>query len=274
MIDPQYQWCMPIDVTNKCNRACSNCTRLIGHGPTFYMGLNQFAGILEAIKDFPEKSPPSEAASFKLIGVIGGEPLLHPQFPELLEIMREKIPNQEHRGIWTSLNWQQTRHADVIQETFTDRGIHNNRHDLNRSRHSPVLIAIEDVIEDPIEQQNIIDNCWLQRNWCGSITPKGHFFCEVAGSFDWVLDGPGGLPVESECWRKPLMDFQDQINRWCPRCGIALQMKGRLDSEEVDDISWSNLDLLENSPRIRAGSYLLHEGGRKTHVAKPWEYRE
>ena len=272
MIDTQNQWCVLIDVTNVCNRACSNCTRMVGHGPTFSMELDQFSEALEAVKDFPEESPPSKAPDFKLIGIIGGEPLMHPQFPELLEIMREKIPNKKHRGLWTGLNWERTKHADIIRKTFISRGVHNNRHDLQASRHSPVLVAIKDVIANPTKRAAIINDCWLQSKWCGTITPKGHFFCEVAGVFDWVFDGPGGLPIESKCWKRPIRDFQSQIERWCPQCGIALQLKGRLDYKEVDDITQSNLDLLKNSPRIKDGRYLIYKGGET--VTKPWKYTQ
>ena len=273
MIDPQYQWCAPIDVTNVCNRSCSNCTRIVGHSPTFFMDTKQFCNALKAVKDFPENSPPSKSASFKLVGIIGGEPLFHPKFPELLEIMRTEIPNKDHRGLWTGLHWQATKHVGIIEKTFHVKYIHNNRHDLQRSRHSPILVAIKDVIDDPIEQTTLIDNCWLQNNWCSTITPKGYFFCEVAGAFDWVFNGPGGLPVEPDCWKRPISDFQEQIDQWCPMCGIPLQLKGRIDSEEIDDISQSNLELLKDSSRVQAHDYIIYAGQNKT-TARPWEYRE
>jgi len=274
VIDPQYHWCLPIDITNICNRACSNCTRMVGHSSTFCMDTEQFSGIIDAIKDFPQKSPPTKsegAPNFKLIGLIGGEPLFHPKFPELLDILKRKVP-KENRGLWTSLDWQHTKHAEIIEDSFTPPRIHNNRHDLNQSQHSPVLVAIQDVIKNSVQMWKIINNCWLQKRWCGSITPKGYFFCEVAGVFDWVFNGPGGLPVESECWKRPLVDFQSQIDQWCPMCGVPLQLKGRIDSEEIDDISQSNLDLLEGSPRVQKSDYILYRDENET-VSKPWEYK-
>ena len=273
MIDTKHQWCIPVDVTNVCNRACSNCTRLVGHAPTFCMSVEQFAEAMEAVKDFPEESPPSKAANIKLIGIIGGEPLLHPRFQDLLHVMAEKIPNRAHRGLWTGLNWQKTKHAEIIRETFVEQYIHNNRHDLQRSRHSPILVASSDAIADPVERAAVIDDCWLQRQWCGTITPKGFFFCEVAGALDWVFGGPGGLPVTPGCWRRPLSDYQKQIDRWCQRCGMALNLKGRYASEERDDVSESNLKLLRDSPRVCAGRYVRYVPAQHTTAAKPWEYR-
>lgn len=274
MIDPQYQWCAIIDVTNACGRACSNCTRMVGHGPTYTMDVLQFEQALAAVADFPAESPPSEVSDVKLVGIMGGEPLLHPEFNELCRVFARQIPNRDHRGLWTGLNWQRTQHADIIREVFNEKYIHNNRHDLQHSKHSPILVASRDAISDPDQRAEVIDNCWLQKTWCGTINPKGHFFCEVAAAFDWVSKGPGGLPVEPECWRRPIGDFQDQIDRWCQRCGIALNLEGRLDHEEVDDISESNLELLRNSPRVRAGKFVQYrKGERRPTAQEPWQYR-
>jgi len=272
MIAPGEQWCAQIDVTNACPRECSNCTRLVGHGPVFYMKIDQFAEAVEAMKDFPEESPPSKAADFKLVGIIGGEPLMHPRFGEILGVLADKIPARRSRGLWTGLEWRRTKHASQIREVFDERGIHNNRHDLKKSLHSPVLVASRDVIRDPIERTAVIEKCWLQQKWSGTITPKGHFFCEVAGALDWVFEGPGGLPVVPGCWARPLVDFQSQVDRWCQQCGIALNLEGRDASEGNDDITTSNLAALRQSPRIQAGRYVLRSSRDCGAIANPWEY--
>ncbi|MFH1738505.1 MAG: radical SAM protein, partial [bacterium] len=220
MIPPKEQWCIQVDITNACTRACSNCTRMLSHvTQPFFMACGEFVRAVDALKDFPEESLPSKAASIKLVGVIGGEPLLHPAFPTLLRILADKIPNKNYRGLWTGLKWESTEHADIIREVFDEKYIHNNRHE-KRAKHTPVLIAIREVVEDPAERARIIDGCWLQHRWSSSITPKGLFFCEVAGAMDMVFGGPGGLSVEPGCWRRPLEDFREQIDRWCQRCGV------------------------------------------------------
>ncbi len=274
MIPPKEQWCIQIDVTSVCNRACSNCTRLIGHAPTFFMSVPQFRNAIEVVKDFPNRSPPSKSSHLKLIGIIGGEPLLHPGFSNLVSTLAENV-SKEHRGLWTGLNWQKSKHARIIRESFTVDGIHNNLHDLQESQHSPVLVASRDVIADAGIRDTAINNCWLQQRWCSTITPKGFFFCEVAGAFDWVFHGPGGLPVKSGCWQRPLEDFQDQIDRWCQQCGICLNLQGRNARIEVDDISQSNLKELQrlNSRRIRAGRYVAWDSERHSVVGEPWVYR-
>jgi len=129
------------------------------------------------------------------------------------------------------------------------------------------------VVEDREKRTEMISNCWLQRIWSGTVTPKGLFFCEVAGAMDILFDGPGGLPVEKDCWKRPISDFQSQITRWCNRCGIAMNLMGRKDSDQIDDISQSNLEQLKDSPQIKKGLFELYQSKNPKITMKPWEYR-
>jgi hypothetical protein len=275
MIDPANQWAIQIEVTNACQHACSNCTRFVGHHQKpFFVTLEDFRRAAIALADFPTNSRPSPpdvtkiTGGAKMVGMLGGEPLLHPEFAELVAIFMEAIPRRENRGLWTGMRWERSKYAPLIEEAFGY--INNNRHD-SKCLHSPILVAIKDIVGDPQERQRMIDACWLQRMWSSSITPKGFFFCEVAGAFDLLFDGPGGLPVEPGCWRRPLSDFQDQIDRWCWRCGIPMEMKGRIDKENIDDISPTNLSCLKDSPRISAGKYILRESIGES-ADRPWQY--
>jgi len=270
MITPREQWAVQIDVTNACNRRCSNCTRLLSHVTVpFFMSVEKFSRCVAALKNFATDSPPSAADPHKMVGMIGGEPLMHPQFAELAQIMASEIPDREHRGLWTGLEWQKTRHVRLIEDTFGY--VNNNRHDSD-CLHTPVLVAMQDVVKDEIARDEMIDKCWLQRMWAATCTPKGFFFCEVAGAMDMVFDGPGGLPIEPGCWDRPLEDFRSQIDRWCYRCGVPLNLKGRKDTDEIDDVSHSNLAslLLHHSPRVARGEYVLYTGGKTD--ASPWRY--
>jgi hypothetical protein len=278
MIDPKRQWAIQIDVTNACTRACSNCTRFVGHlNSHFFMPLEEFARAAEALKDFPIDSPlsPPDVLAItggrKMVGILGGEPLLHPEFSELARILERTVPSRDNRGLWTGLRWQSTKHAGEIDRVFCY--VNNNRHD-SRCLHSPILVATKDMVDDPEERRRLIDACWLQRMWSGTINPKGFWFCEVAGAMSMLFDGPDGLPVEPGCWRRPLEDFRYQIDWACDQCGLPLNLEGRPDVEELDDVSWSNLRLLEqiDSPRIQAGQYVLHAALPGKTCSEPWRY--
>ncbi len=270
MIDPRDQWAIQIEVTNACQRKCSNCTRMLRHVERpFFVTTDHFARCVDAIKDFPTASPPSATTPRSLVGMIGGEPLFHPHFADLAGIMAGKIPNRQHRGLWTGLDWKQSQYAAIIGDTF---GYVNNNQHNSECRHTPVLVAISDVVADAAQRAQLIDKCWLQCRWSSTVTPNGFFFCEVAGAMDVVFNGPGGLPIEPGCWERPLEDFREQINRWCPRCGIPMNLRARLDTEEVDDISPGNLELLQDSPGVRAGEYVLYGGGGGETTDTPWRY--
>lgn len=265
MIPPREQWCVQIDVTSACNRRCSNCTRpAVAHQVApFHVSPVDFAEALEAVQEFPQRSPRDALGRAKIIGMIGGEPLLHPEFEQLCAIMQRVLPAQR-RGLWTGLDWRRTRYRELIEWTFGRGYINNNQH-LTSCFHTPVLVAPLDVVPDPVERQRLIDGCQMQKEWASSITPRGFFFCEVAGALAQVLpEGPAGLPLTRHCWQADLTAFQAQIDYYCQRCGVCLPLAGRRDSEERDDVSPTNLAALAQSPRVLAGQYVLHERERVT----------
>ncbi len=276
MIPPSQQWAVQIDVTNACPRRCSNCTRLIAHQrETWFMPPEQFRQAVAAVRDFLTDSEPDAHGRRKVIGVIGGEPLLHPQFPTLCEMLVELVPDKAARGLWTGVprDWEKHRlHAEVIEETFGyfNRNYHDPaamaREGLSAGDcyHQPILAAVRELAPDRATLWRWIEDCWLNREWASAITPRGYFFCEVAASLDAVFQGPGGLPVEPDCWRGCLEVYRDQIDRWCPRCGVCVPLSGQLDREQRDDVTLAAMFELDQlgSPRIAAGDYdIVTEAG-------------
>ena len=99
----------------------------------------------------------------------------------------------------------------------------------------------------------LIDNCWIQRRWSASITPKGCFFCEVAAAMDHLFDGPGGYPIEKGWWKKTPKEFQDQRRRYCSDCSAAIPMPRPKSHAGYDLISGSIAEKLE---RVKSPVYL------------------
>ena len=261
MIPPTQHWAIQIDVTNRCHVGCSNCTRSLAHvAEPFDMPVDVFAAAVESLADFPDNSTPNphgQNCGIKVVGIIGGEPTLHPEYAELCEIIKAGIPRRINRGLWTSSR----QDARIAKNLF---GYVNFNPHAPPSHHHPILVSIRDVISDEARMWELIDRCPYQTTWASSIGPNGFFFCEVAASLDLVFHGPGGLPVAPGCWREPLEHFRDQITTWCPRCGGAIPMnksRHRLDAEHVDDVSVSNLKALEQvgSPRILRGDYVVFD---------------
>lgn len=274
-----------IEVTNACHLRCANCTRFMGHHrKPFFMDLDTLVKAIESLEGFPGN-----------IGLMGGEPALHPDFPEILKIYREMIPDKDRREFWTA-GYKWDEYKDIVHETFNEERIAFNDHsDPDEGRHQPLLIAINDVIEDKELMWKLIDNCWIQLRWSASITPKGVFFCEVAAAQDHLFDGPGGYPIEKGWWKMTPDDFRDQVARYCPNCSAALPMDIPNNHEQFDFTSPSNAEKLKaiKSPKYLKGRIRIqdthelsefvkgcdgtpgeHRGSFKSHpMWTPWNYR-
>ena len=122
-------------------------------------------------------------------------------------------------------------------ETFDKDRIAYNEHSTPGGKHTPLLVSIDEVVEDKKLMWEMIDNCWIQSQWSAAITPKGGFFCEVAASLDYLFEGPGGYEIKPGWWKKDPKDFQDQVKRYCVDCSGALPMKeGQMGTGEEMDL--------------------------------------
>jgi len=240
-----------IEVTNACHLSCANCTRHVGHHRRpFFMDLGSIRTAIRSLDGFGGR-----------VGIMGGEPCLHPEFPAILDLVREEIPDRRRREFWTA-GFKWAEYKDVITETFDKDRIAFNNHLQHTGKHQPLLVAIDEVVEDKALRKLLISNCPFQARWSASITPKGAFFCEIAGSLDWLFDGPGGYPVEPGWWRKRRHQFQDQVKEYCGKCSGALPLKafsdgrGGVDGPTVDQVSPGNLERLiaAGSPKAKAGN--------------------
>ena len=271
-----------IDITNACNMRCSNCTRFCGnHEKVFFMDFDTFKRAVDSMDGFEG-----------VTGIIGGEPTLHPEFERFAGYMREKYgePSGNDRmlypqndfihsiherefdsekvrersdgsrymkkhgaGLWSNMSGTYRRYYEVIQDTFSVQYLNDH---LNPSYHQPGLFSRRDLNIPDDEWIKLRDKCWIQNTWSATITPKGAFFCEIAGALDMLFDGPGGWKIEPGWWKKKPEDFKDQFH-WCEICGFALEGRTftRDSQEETDDVSPTVYEMLKNtgSPKMKSG---------------------
>ena len=257
MRGPRNMHIICIDVTNKCDLACSNCTRLLANQDGLWeMTPENFRLALQSLKDY-----------FGIIAMIGGNPCMHSRFEELCQIFEEEIPNPLQRGLWTNNPF---KHELLAIKTF---GTYNlNAHGEERaypalanitqlakdngkvvwtymgnSIHAPLLTAIKDIYAEG-EMWDKISKCEINRDWSASIVQNKDgelraYFCEVAASFDLARGQDHGHPVEPGWWQKHIDEFSDQIKHFCPGCGVPAKLKGTKDSEEKDTYTRSNADI-------------------------------
>lgn len=235
-----------IEVTNACEHECTNCSRFSGHyHKTYFMELEQVEKAIESLLDFPGG-----------IGIMGGEPLMHPDFLEICRLMKVMV-SPERRHLWTAgYNWNMYR--EVVRKTFGENVRFNNHSDITQ-KHHPMLLSISDIIDDQETIRQLVADCWVNRKWSASINPKGAFFCEIAGAMDMLFEGPGGHPVERRWWDKDPEAFRDQIDRYCYQCGACVPYLP-VTLEDKDVVTISNYQRLKevDSPKLRKKGIRLH----------------
>lgn len=245
---PIYQgWFCHIELTNYCWKDCVYCSRFSRHirkDQRYHMSLEQVELALKSLKDWPNG-----------IGIIGGEPTLHPKFKEVCDLLLD-YNKPEKYGLWTTGGKRFNDNVKKINQTFKKLIAYNehNEKQQNMCRHQPATLAINDLVKDEQVKQKLINNCWVQLNWCPSIGKKGAFFCEVAYAIDTILDGPGGYNIVPGWWQKQPKDFKDQVDRYCGHCGMAVPFTRQLLKDKRELISESNYKLYKklNLPNMES----------------------
>jgi len=270
MRSPKEMEIIQIDVTNACVNRCSNCTRFCGHHvKPFFMDFDTFKQAVDSFEGYEG-----------CVGIIGGEPTLHPDFEKFVDYLREKrigkklclsrqpiYKMQEHiydklnnttskMGLWCSLNRGYYKYFEIINDSFDWQLLNDHN---NKCLHQAILMARKDLNIPDEEFITKRDNCFAQNTWSATVTPKGAFFCEIAGALDMLFDGPGGWKVEKGWWNRKPEEFGEQL-KWCEMCSLCLDVPKRISCEDIDDISQSMLEKLKeiNSPKIKQGKYCLH----------------
>lgn len=275
MRSPYEMHIICIDVTNRCDLDCSNCTRLLVNQEHHWdMTPENFRTAVRTLADFSG-----------VIAMIGGNPCVSPNFPEYCRIFAEEIPNKRQRGLWSN---NILKHEALIAETF---GFFNlNPHGEERciesmerlkklvpdvqyyvghSKHAPILAASRDLFADEESMWEAISQCDINKHWSASIVQnKGElraYFCEVAASFDLARGEDHGHPVVSGWWRKRIQDFAGQVKHFCPGCGVPARLEGRLDSDETDDYTATN-EILATITRRKRKTELVRSAVRSNHA--------
>lgn len=275
MIAIRDTWCAHVEVTNRCPRNCAYCTRYTRHlrsDQLFDLSLEQVEQALISLKNKPG-----------LIGIMGGEPIRHPRFPEICGLVQRWIP-KERAHLWTSGGPQWEGLRNIVRQTFGHLAY--NEHNASQSQvclHQPLTIAVGEVVADEQLRKELIDDCWVQRHWCPSITHKGAFFCEVAAALDTLLDGPGGYLVEPDWWARKPADFQDQVERYCHLCGMCVPQPRELLATKRERFTHGLLALFREKRLLRTGDdnvEVVTLSLDREQVAKlrqgwePWNYRQ
>ena len=238
---------MQIHLNRACDLGCSNCTQGSQFGgKSDFITLQNFELALQSMEGY-----------FGLIGIFGGNPALHPQFEEICAILRNYFP-KEKCGLWCN---HPRGNGAIMRKTFNPSMSNLNVHlrqeayvEFKRdwpeshpfgldkdSRHSPVHGNMSKFIPEASERWKLISNCDINRHWSAMLCQfRGElraFFCEIAGSQAILNQGnpdypDTGMLVTKGWWRKPMEDFENQVEFHCHRCLVPLRGHGALAQQE------------------------------------------
>lgn len=210
-----------------------------------------------------------------VVGCMGGEPTIHPDFEEICRLYQRYFP-RDKCGLWTSGGPAFEKHRDLIARTFRVL-LYNDHSEVGK--HQPWMIAIDEVIDDMVLKEKLIDECWIQKLWSPAINPNGAFFCEIAAVFDLLFGLGGGYQIERGWWRRDVQDFMDQRSLYCGLCSMAIPYGDIPNDSHLECVSSGNAQWLRqiNSPwadRLQVVDEKLTlddiKGNLKDYA--PWEY--
>jgi len=196
-----------IDITTHCNLRCHNCDRAIVRAPS-----NEQMS-LEQISRFVDESI-STGWKWRHINILGGEPTLHPEFHQILDVLlsyREKFPECEIK-ILTNGNGKYVQ--KVLSELPDFIKIQNaSRENNNPMFHSQYMAPID---IEKFKNDNFTNGCFITE-YCGlGMSRYGFYCCGAGAAIDRVFGFDVGLKSLSSITDDAL---KKQLNLLCAYCG-------------------------------------------------------
>lgn len=243
---------LQVKVTNACDLDCNNCSVAVGFAKAlkqkFFMTPDQFRTALRSLRGYDG-----------VIGMFGGNPCIHPDFPELCQIFKEEVPDQDQRGLWSNRPF---KHAALCRDTFSPTHSNLNVHGSQvawdefkagwpeaklleagrgHSRHSPIFGSPRDVGVTEDEMWEAVSKCYVNQTWSAAITVVDGelfgYFCEIAATMAEITNSPGTGYLIIEGWYDRRMpEFSHQVQTACPFCLIPMNAKKIMDDEDSPEV--------------------------------------
>ena len=260
---------LQIKVTNMCDLDCKNCSVGVGLAKklkrTYWMKPEDYRAALQSLKGYTG-----------VVGMFGGNPCIHPKFDELCAILREEFPDKDQRGLWSNKLFGKGK---TCRETFSPVHSNLNVHQVKEaydemkrdwpearvlesglakpSMHGPLFGSPLDLGISEEEMWDYTGKCYVNQTWSAEITSingelRG-YFCEIAATqADLTGDPSGGMPIVPGWWKRPIIDFADQVRTSCSRCLVALngsKIDGASNEPEGYTASWAPIMMtIKNRP--------------------------
>jgi hypothetical protein len=215
-----------LDITYACNLKCFGCNRCCGIAPSNDR-LN-----LEQVRKFIRESTEMRAP-WKIIGVAGGEPTLHPDFFQIIEeLLAFKRSTSPEVIIALYTNKCGKRVNDVLERVGDGVVVWDSGKKSNRNVFQAMNLAPKDSTR--YRFADFASGCWVTRD-CGIVlSPYGYYQCAQAAAIDRVFGfdlGRKSLPALSD----PMRDLMQAL---CGYCGFFKFLKPRMLDKDFLSSSW------------------------------------
>jgi hypothetical protein len=234
VLGPQYRRSrnlIEIDITWACNLACPNCNRSCTQAPT---GVQM---TVAQVQRFVDESVAAQVR-WKRIRLIGGEPTLHKDFHEIVDVVRRyRDGHSPKTTIEVSTNGAGERVNRVLSELAGDIEIINSAKDGKQGTelgHISFNVAPDDL--DEYHDADFRNGCDIARTCGTGLGPNGYYPCAPASAMDRIFGwnvGRQSLPDKDD-------SMEDLLDRCCRKCGhFKREAKHQLlAAEQVMSPSW------------------------------------
>lgn len=206
-----------IAITYECNLRCHNCDESSAQAPA------DTQMTVEQIQRFVDESA---AAQYRwdLIEIAGGEPTMHKDILNILDVLREyRARYSPHTVIKVLTNGTGAKVKEIVAQIPRDVLVLDSQKEGKRQvelKHSTFNVAPEDIEE--YQNADFRNACeWTEK--CGTgLGPTGYYHCPVAAGMDRIFGwniGRQSLPSMED-------SMEDLAERFCSKCGYFMrQMK-------------------------------------------------
>jgi sulfatase maturation enzyme AslB (radical SAM superfamily) len=197
-----------LEITTSCSLACFNCDRSVRQAPS-----NERMS-LEQIQKFIDESVEMNW-KWKHIKLLGGEPTLHPQLFEILDMLHKYVEtNSPDCVIGIATNGYGPKVNEVLSRLPNWVVVTNTRKKSNVQPFVSYNIAPIDLEE--YSNSNFSRGCWITEVAGLGLTRYGYYPCGAGGALDRVFGFNIGVKTLKSVTDSAL---NQQLNLLCRYCG-------------------------------------------------------
>ena len=250
---------LKIDVTYRCDRGCTNCNRATHLCPSSKkedLSPKQIKDMLNDCVKFGK--------SWTRITLTGGEPTMHDDFEEIVDILMEykKKHNPECRvGTYTyhhpkfyykienvMKKYPSQMHNGVYLKDNTGFEVKDTMKQKARVHRIAYFMAPIDINPSKYNKDHLYHGCNDGARLCGiGYDTKGFWVCPISAAIARVFQLDTSIKTVRELTVKKLID---QYKTFCPLCGCYAYYKANVDKDLISP-TWAKAIKAYNEDRLK-----------------------